>query len=46
MELGKPIVIVSINYRLNILGLLSARELVAEAEDDGEIPIQLSMIKS
>lgn len=39
MELGKPIVVVAINYRLNVLGFLSSRELIAEACDTGETPI-------
>ena len=39
MELGKPIVIVSINYRLNVLGFFSAPELVAEAAEAGETPV-------
>ncbi|KAH8819077.1 para-nitrobenzyl esterase [Xylogone sp. PMI_703] len=39
MELGEPIIIVTINYRVNSLGFLSSRELIAEAEANGEVPI-------
>ncbi|OJJ43540.1 hypothetical protein ASPZODRAFT_19263 [Penicilliopsis zonata CBS 506.65] len=36
IELGRPIVVVTINYRLNVLGFLTSRELIAEAESAGE----------
>ncbi|EXJ79832.1 hypothetical protein A1O3_08117 [Capronia epimyces CBS 606.96] len=39
MELGQPAIVVVLNYRLNILGFLSSRELVAEAEEAGEMPV-------
>ncbi|RFU26020.1 hypothetical protein B7463_g10326, partial [Scytalidium lignicola] len=39
IELGKPIIIVTINYRVNALGFLSSRELIAEAEANGEVPV-------
>jgi hypothetical protein len=31
LEIGRPIIIVTINYRLNVFGFLSSRELVEEA---------------
>ncbi|PWY93024.1 alpha/beta-hydrolase [Aspergillus sclerotioniger CBS 115572] len=39
MDLGKPIIVVTINYRLNILGFLSSHELIEEAKESNEIPI-------
>ncbi|PYI08331.1 alpha/beta-hydrolase [Aspergillus sclerotiicarbonarius CBS 121057] len=39
MDLGKPIVVVTINYRLNIWGFLSSQELIDEARESGEVPI-------
>ncbi|RAK98089.1 alpha/beta-hydrolase [Aspergillus ibericus CBS 121593] len=39
MDLGKPIIVVTINYRLNIWGFLSSQELIDEAKDAGEVPI-------
>lgn len=40
IELGMPIVLVAINYRVNVLGFLSSRELIAEAESTGEPAIR------
>ena len=39
MNLGKPIIVITINYRLNILGFLSSHELIEEAKDAGQVPI-------
>ena len=39
MELGKPIIIVAINYRLNVLGFSSSKELKEEAESLGEVHV-------
>jgi carboxylesterase type B len=39
LDIGKPIIIVAINYRLNVFGFLSSRELIAEARSLGEEPI-------
>ncbi|OQV03499.1 hypothetical protein CLAIMM_08538 [Cladophialophora immunda] len=39
MDLGMPIIIVTLNYRLNVFGCLSSRELVQEAVSLGEVPI-------
>ncbi|PWY90713.1 alpha/beta-hydrolase [Aspergillus heteromorphus CBS 117.55] len=39
IELGKPVIIVTINYRIHFLGFLSSQELIAEASDAGEVPI-------
>ncbi|PYH93321.1 alpha/beta-hydrolase [Aspergillus ellipticus CBS 707.79] len=39
VELGKPIIVVAINYRLNILGFLSSEELIAEAIDANQTPV-------
>lgn len=40
MKLGCPIVVVTINYRLNILGYLTSREIEAEATAAGETPVR------
>lgn len=40
IDLGIPIVVVAINYRLNLLGFLSSHELIAEAKAAGEIPVR------
>lgn len=40
MELGRPIIIVTINYRVNAFGFFTSRELIAEAEADGQVPIR------
>ncbi|OAG39673.1 hypothetical protein AYO21_06141 [Fonsecaea monophora] len=39
MDLGRPIVIVTLNYRLNVFGFLSSREIIQEAKPLGEVPI-------
>ncbi|KIW74924.1 hypothetical protein Z517_11695 [Fonsecaea pedrosoi CBS 271.37] len=39
MDLGRPIVIVTLNYRLNVFGFLSSREIVQEAKSLDEVPI-------
>jgi carboxylesterase type B len=39
LEIGRPIIIVTINYRLNVFGFLSSRELIEEARGLGEKPI-------
>src|SRR5258708_19967930 len=39
MDLGRPIVVVAINYRLNCFGFLSSRELIEEAHAEGETPV-------
>ncbi|KAK6369843.1 hypothetical protein LTS17_009293 [Exophiala oligosperma] len=39
MDIGMPIIIVTLNYRLNVFGFLSSGELVQEAISLGEIPI-------
>jgi carboxylesterase type B len=39
VELGNPIIIVAINYRLNAFGFSSSRELSDEARSLGEVPI-------
>ncbi|CAK7221924.1 hypothetical protein SBRCBS47491_004695 [Sporothrix bragantina] len=36
MRLGRPIVVVSINYRLGVLGFLTSKEIEAEAAQAGE----------
>ncbi|OKL61839.1 hypothetical protein UA08_02295 [Talaromyces atroroseus] len=40
MELNSPIIIVTINYRLNVLGFMSSRELAAEAQATGDVVIR------
>ncbi|KIY02748.1 uncharacterized protein Z520_01213 [Fonsecaea multimorphosa CBS 102226] len=39
MDLGRPIIIVTLNYRLNVFGFLSSKELVQEAISLGETPV-------
>ncbi|KAJ4204144.1 hypothetical protein NW759_014981 [Fusarium solani] len=39
VEINQPIVLVAVNYRLNLFGALSSRELNEEAESLGEKPI-------
>ncbi|PMD32301.1 alpha/beta-hydrolase [Hyaloscypha variabilis F] len=36
LEIGRPIIIVSINYRLNVFGFLSSQELIEETKSLGE----------
>jgi carboxylesterase type B len=36
MRIGKPIIVVSLNYRLGYFGFLSSRELLEEARQNGE----------
>jgi carboxylesterase type B len=40
IKLNSPIIIVTINYRLNVLGFLSSRELTAEAQAAGDVVIR------
>lgn len=39
IELGKPIIIVTLNYRLNLFGFSASQELIEEAKSLGEIPV-------
>ncbi|KAM0420297.1 hypothetical protein ACHAPT_011958 [Fusarium lateritium] len=39
LEINQPIILVALNYRLNLFGALSSRELNEEAEALGETPI-------
>ncbi|KAF4629732.1 hypothetical protein G7Y89_g8410 [Cudoniella acicularis] len=39
MELGKPIIIVTFNYRLNLFGFSASLELIEEAKSLGETPV-------
>ncbi|OAP58682.1 hypothetical protein AYL99_07772 [Fonsecaea erecta] len=39
MDLGMPIIIVTLNYRLNIFGFLGSKELIEEAKSLGETPV-------
>lgn len=39
MDIGKPIIVVAINYRLNVFGFLSSRELIEEARSLRENPV-------
>jgi carboxylesterase type B len=39
LELEQPIIIVAINYRLNVFGFLSSQALIEEARSLGETPI-------
>lgn len=36
MDLKRPIILVTINYRVNCLGFFGSDELKREAEEDGE----------
>lgn len=39
MDLGKPIIIVTLNYRVNVFGFMSSKELIEEATSLGETPV-------
>lgn len=38
VDLGKPIIVVAMNYRLGYLGFLTSKELKSEAAKDGQTP--------
>jgi carboxylesterase type B len=39
IELNRPVIAVTINYRLNVFGFMSSRELIDEANALGEVPV-------
>ncbi|EXJ73229.1 uncharacterized protein A1O5_02989 [Cladophialophora psammophila CBS 110553] len=39
MDIGMPIIVVTLNYRLNVFGFLTSKELIEEAKSLDEVPV-------